>query len=549
MNRSSLFIAALLFAFTSFSQTPNWEWAQSSGGNNYDTGNAIAMDAGGNVYVTGTYLSASTTFGSTVLTNNGNYDIFIVKYSPTGSVLWAKGFGGSNDESATCITVDVTGNVYIAGWFYSSSIAFGSATVNAVQSNISADLFVTKLDASGNVIWARSAGGVMEDDVQGITTDLAGNVYITGGFDSQSISFGTFTLTSSGPGHQVFFIVKYDSSGNAIWGKKAGGISTDTGSGVVTDVSGNVIVTGYYISPTIVFGTTTLTNQGSYDIFTVKYDPSGNVIWAKTAGGPGMDNVYNICLDNNSNIYLAGNYYSDSFTFGSSTVTNSSSATGNILLLKYDSAGNPIWIRSAGGPQNDFGISLDSDLNGNVTLFGWFSSPTMDFGNNIVTSSGPDDLFLVKYDPSGNDLWAINAGCSDYLDAGDIVINAEGESFITGAFYCESLTLGTSTVTNASANTRSDILTAKLNSTLGLDDMENNENLAVFPNPVSDVLTISLKPDVVTSVEVYDAYGRKVISADGSTGELDVSFLPCGLYTIKVFSGNQQASKRFTKVN
>ncbi|MBI3502643.1 MAG: SBBP repeat-containing protein, partial [Bacteroidetes bacterium] len=111
-------------------------------------------------------------------------------------------------------------------------------------------------------LWAQHAGGTSYDEGRSIATDANGNVLVTGIFQSSTITFGTTTLTNANAGYPDIFIVKYDASGNVLWAKSAGGTSADYGYGIAADANGNVLVTGYFLSPAITFGTTTLTNAG-----------------------------------------------------------------------------------------------------------------------------------------------------------------------------------------------------------------------------------------------------------------------------------------------
>jgi hypothetical protein len=142
-----------------------------------------------------------------------------------------------------------------------------------------------------NCLWSNSAGGSLEDLVNSICTDDSGNVYVTGYFKSTTITFGTTTLINAdNTGYtNDIFIVKYTPNGTVLWATSAGGTNIDEGTSLATDVNGNVYVTGYFYSPTITFGTTTLTNVGIGDIFIAKYDGAGAVLWAKSAGGTGYD--------------------------------------------------------------------------------------------------------------------------------------------------------------------------------------------------------------------------------------------------------------------
>src|SRR5690606_28720910 len=125
------------------------------------------------------------------------------------------------------------------------------------------DIFLVKYNASGKVLWATHAGGTGNDNSNSVSTDALGNVYITGNFMSESITFGTDTLTRKG--YSDIFLAKYDARGNALWAKSVGGTKRNYANSVSADASGNVYITGYFDSDSITFGTTTLTNAGSND--------------------------------------------------------------------------------------------------------------------------------------------------------------------------------------------------------------------------------------------------------------------------------------------
>ena len=136
-------------------------------------------------------------------------------------------------------------------------------------------------------LWAKGAGGTYNDYTHSIAVDANGNSYVTGYFDSPTITFGSTVLTNanSAGGTCDIFIVKYDESGNVLWAKGEGGTSTDYAYSITVDANGNSFITGYFDSPSIIFGSTTLTNADNTgntgDIFIVKYNTSGNVLWAK----------------------------------------------------------------------------------------------------------------------------------------------------------------------------------------------------------------------------------------------------------------------------
>ncbi len=409
-------------------------------------GVSVTSDASGNIIVTGSYITSSITFGSTTLTNAGSEDIFIVKYDGSGNVLWAKSVGGNNSDISSSITADVSGNIIVTGDFQSPSITFGTTTLtNAGSGNI----FIVKYDGSGNVLWAKREGGTEDDYGSSVATDASGNIIVTGAFRSSSITFGTTTLTNSSALTHDIFIVKYDGNGNVLWAKSTGGIQNDYGNSVVADASGNIIVTGEFYSSSFTFGTTTLTNAGNIDIFTVKYGSSGNVLWAKGAGGTGIEESASVTRDAIGNIIVTGRFNSSTITFGTTTLTSAGSY--DIFIVKYDSTGNVLWAKSEGGTSMEYGYSLTSDANGNIIVTGDFYSPSISFGTTTLTNSSAnhDDVFIVKYDGNGNILWANGAGGSSYDFGYCVDTDVNGDIIVTGMFSGPSISFGSTTLTNA----------------------------------------------------------------------------------------------------
>ena len=169
--------------------------------------------------------------------------------------------------------------MYIAGTFESPTIIFGDVTLTNMGFTNS---YIAKYDSIGNINWAKSVGGKYTDEVKSICTDNKNNIYITGKFDSPTLTFGKTTLTNAGGYNPMtqqnsmvddIFIFKYDSFGNTILAKKVGGTGFDEGKGIASDKSGNIYFTGMFTSPTIVFDNTILTNKNESengDIFIVK---------------------------------------------------------------------------------------------------------------------------------------------------------------------------------------------------------------------------------------------------------------------------------------
>ena len=373
-------------------------WAKRAGGESSDVGNGITCDATGNIYVTGYYQSAIFAFGKDTLKNAGNTDVFILKYDASGKEIWAKSIGEDGNDAGQSIHTDAANNVFVSGYFQSATITFGVNILTNSSNKGTSDIFIAKYNATGNVVWAKSAGGTSYDFGTGISNDANGNVLLTGYFKSPVLTLGDITLKNATPDGTVsdIFVAKYDPLGNVLWAKSAGGSTDDGSNSISTDASGNIYIAGYFQSTAITFGSVTLTNTGSYDIFIAKYDASGNVAWAKNVWGDSYDYATGVCTDATGNVFLTGYFQSKTITFGSTTLTNENDGSiSNIFIAKFDSLGNVIDARSAGGTGDDESNAISIDAIGKPHIAGYFQSPAISFGSSNLTNSGSSDIFIA----------------------------------------------------------------------------------------------------------------------------------------------------------
>jgi hypothetical protein len=294
------------------------------------------------------------------------------------------------------------------------------------------DFFIAKYDSIGNPLWAKSAGGNGDDKGFGITTDKNGNIFVTGNFESSSIKFDNITLANSG-----FFIVKYNASGNVLWAKDAGGHVSHINGGncIATDTSGNVCVTGSFFS-TLTFGSTTLSNTGNPDIYVAKYDASGNALWAKQGNGGLYDSDYGngIATDVSGNIYIVGGC-------GSNTDFGVYWGLAGFFVVKYDSSGNPLWIQGAGGSGGGTGSGI-TVTNGMVYITGWFTNSTITVGpySTTNTNTGTTDILLAMfYASNGNSAGVWSVGGNNDDKGFDIASDNKGNIYVTGSFHSSSI--------------------------------------------------------------------------------------------------------------
>ena len=321
------------------------DWAKQMGSaspSDGDFGRSIAITPQGKVLVTG-FFSANAQFGTINLTSTGQRDVFVEELDSSGNVLWAKGFGGNAPDLGQSIVVDSLGNSYITG-SYQNSITFGSTVLNATAGSTS-NVFVVKLDTSGNAVWAESWGGNGDDTGFGIAIDGSDNLYVTGNYT------GLFDSTTfSSAGDSDVFVTKYSSAGRLLWEESQGGPGHDDGTGVAVDSSGNVFVTGDFIGKAS-FGTVQLSSAGQDDVFIERLSTSGTTIWAKSLGGTGFDAGFGIAVDGNDNVYGTG-VFQGTASFGGTTLT--SNGDYDVYYTKLDSNGNvlqALGLGSAGADQ------------------------------------------------------------------------------------------------------------------------------------------------------------------------------------------------------
>ena len=298
----------------------NSQWARISNGTSDDQATSVTVDNAGNVYITGNFISPKICFDSDTLTNIGSLDIFLVKYTANGKVIWAKSFGGIGQDDSYSIS-EKNGNVFIGGDFKGSYIAFGNDTLFNNSMSGYSDFFLVKLDSTGNVHWARSAGGPSDERIYAINTDKFGNILVTGVFFSNTFMLDTIKLMVTSVISDDFFVAKYSTEGQVLWAKSGGGNNDDASSSIVSDGLGDAIVTICYNSPSIVIGADTLHNAGLYDGVIAEYDMNGNMQWTKNIGGSTDDGAYSATVNSLGNIFVAGFYQSPTIIFDAFTLT------------------------------------------------------------------------------------------------------------------------------------------------------------------------------------------------------------------------------------
>lgn len=520
----------------------------------------IAMDSAGNSYITGSFTD-QLNFGNITLYSEGWSDTYVAKFNRAGICQWAKRAGGGNGYCRS-YGIAVSGNaVYIVGSFGSPTGIFTDTinfnTPSATGSNELApkgfsDIFIAKYDDTGHFQWAQRAGGRYEDGGFAIAVSDH-SVYITGYFvDHADFGMGSSEIFSGGA-----FIAKYDDTGHFQWVKPAGSSIAQWGQGIAATSNSVYIVGGFHGTVNFnnppVAGSNELASQGDRDAFLAKYNSAGVFQWAKRWGGTGSDIGTGIALTGTS-VYVCGSFsntanFNTPFAMGSNEI--SSAGDSDIYLAKFNDAGRFQWARRAGGTDSDEcnGIAVSGTgvcLIGSFRYRADFNTPAL-AGSNELVSAGNYDIFLAKYNNTGNLQWTQRAGGlgSDFGRA----ITASGTTIaLTGNFE-----------QTANFNTPSEAGRNELVATTGFrgifiaiattptDAPTIVWELAVRPNPFNEKLTLIIDNQLFPmnpspQLIVTNAFGAAIETRflNTSTIELDTRNWAIGLYSVSIYLNGQR---------
>ena len=406
--------------------------------------------------------------------------LFCVVYTNAQVVQnWTSGLptGGYNNHT---IATDSQGNVYSVGNYNGTARDFDPGIGVFNMSSFSQSMYILKLDASGNFVWAKEIGGPTTYAITSATAvaiDASDNIYVSGSTDSiigTNIDFdpGSGVSNVSNPtGHYVMYLLKLDANGNHIWNAQfqtpANMYDNDTVQSIKVDASGNVYATGGY-NGTVDFdpgsgvtNLTSVTNTLSTEIYILKLNSSGNLVWVKplqnnaTSTDTKVDKGYGIDVDSSGNVYSVGYFWesidADPGTGVHSLVGYTSSnpvlSAGNVLYVsKLDASGNFVWANNLIGDHNlQFLPSMAVDGSNNIIVSGYISGSTsaltdFDFGAGTAFISSTSGPFVLKMDASANFIWvkstaSITTAVNAQSYGTGLAIDATGSIYTTGGIY------------------------------------------------------------------------------------------------------------------
>lgn len=484
--------------------------------------------------------------GSFMINSNGELDLFIQKMDALGNFQWVKTIGGPEWDTRPSVAVDASGNIYVTGYF-GDTVDFdpGENVYNLVSQGYS-DFFVLKLDPEGNFIWATSTGGSEYDESNSIAIDEEGNVFTTG-FFNDTVDFdpgiGTWPLVSEG--FKDIFIQKLDSDGNFIWAKQIGSYGNCVGYDICFDEQGYVYYTGRYSGDTDFDpGDSTYYLTGS-GVFILKLDNNGNFVWAR---GFGEETVYiypgSIELDDFGNIYTIGKF-DDNVDFDPGPEIHELGSLGDydIFIQKLDANGNFVNAISIGWYYDQEGVDIQVDESGFIYATGNFTD-IVDFNPDIYETffltAQSQDIFLLILDNDFNFIWATGIGGYSYDQVYSIHLYGAGEFLLTGSYRSTVDFDPGPGVFNLTAVGNSDVFVQKLDmTTVGVEELNIDTPGKLFPNPTTGQINFeSIPSNDIIQVKIRDLTGRLLKAYDFTLDKSSSIHLPFdnGIYFIEFYN-------------
>jgi len=423
------------------------------GGSGIDDVRGMAVDAAGNIYITGT--TVSTTFpgvgGSSIqATNGGGTDVFVTKLDSTGTtIVYSTFLGGSGLDEGLAIAVDGAGNAYVTGDTTSPTFpGVGGGSIQPANAGLS-DVFVTKLNPTGTaILYSTFLGGSGVDDGLAIAVDGAGNAYVTGlSFSSTFAGVSGASIQSANAGNFDVFVTKINALGTAtVYSTFLGGSGDDRGLGIAVDSAGNAYVAGVTSSvtfPGVGGGSIQPVNAGGSDAFVMKINPAGTaIVYATFLGGSDLDEGRGIAVDSAGSAYVAGSTASTTFPGVNGSSLQPANAGGVVpgdgFVTKIDPSGAAILYSTflgGSGADGCFGIAVDGA--GSAYLTGGTASttfPGVKSGSiQPVNAGGIEDAFVIKLDPTGTAIvYSTFLGGSDLEEGRGIGLDAAGHVYVAG---------------------------------------------------------------------------------------------------------------------
>lgn len=505
-------LLAVLFQLNCYSQAPLLQWQKKFGGTIQDYGNCITRTIDGGYILVGDALSTDGDFSASVgISANAQ----LIKTDATGNIQWQKDLGGSQNDSAYKIIKTNDGGYMVACNTYSND-----GQITTINHGL-IDIWLVKLDNSGNILWSKTYGCADYDGVSGIVQTTDGGYVFAGNSTENN---GDVT---GNHGMNDLWVVRIDVTGTIIWQKSYGGTEYDFANDIKSTNDGGFILCGGTSSTD--FDVTS--NHGSFDAWVLKINSSGNLIWQKTYGGTLHDEAYSVLQTDDGGYIIAGQAVSAN--------GDVSDHHGQIdcWVVKLTSTGTISWKKSYGGLLSDSAIEIIKSGDGGYVVAGGAGSTDGFFAAN----HGLGDAYIYKINAVGTIVWQKLLGGTSYDYFTSIEATPDG-----GYIAC-----GTSASDNGDAapgHGLEDFWVVKL----GPENLETSgftqNQLMIYPNPAKNQLNLYFSDTVtIDKITVTDISGKIILSQQENYDQIEIENLRAGIYFIQAFSGNKTFQTKFIK--
>lgn len=486
-------LLVLLLFLVKAQTAPELEWQKTYGGSSYDAAFSVQQTSDGGYIIVGSTLSND----GDIPENKGAYDIFLLKTTSNGSIVWKKTFGGSSAEYGRSVKQTSDGGYIIGGQTFSND---GDVSGNHGDR----DFWILKLDHLGSIQWQKTLGGTNNDELRSIQPTADGGYIAVG---------GTFSINGNvtgNHGESDLWVVKLSSTGDLSWQKTFGGSATDYGTSIQQNTNGDYYISGYTNSNDgDVSG-----NHGNFDFWVLKLNSSGILQWQKTLGGSAVDFGWAISQTTDGGCVVTGETRSND-----GDVTGLHGSSSDFWVVKLDSAGAMQWQKTLGGSSTDVANTIQQTNDGGYVVAG----QTQSSNGDVTQNNGASDFWVVKLNAMGNLSWQKNLGGS-FEEFAYSIQKTSNNGFIVAGY-------SVSNNGDVSGNQGgADFWVVKLSGeTLATQNTPIND-INIYPNPVKDVVYFSEK---LLKIKICDPSGKLMMTQQQAAQKLNVNQLSAGIYVIQ----------------
>lgn len=561
MKRKTI-LAMVAYGLSHFStplpaQVNQFHWARDAQGAGADVITNVTGDGAGGCFAAGSFTSDTLLFSPTLGVGafwGTQTNIFITHYSATGNPLWAKDFGGVGWDSPTALKTAPNGDILMAGYFQSDAVSFGSYVLpnNSVPNpGWFYDFFLVRMSPAGQVLWAISADTTQNCGIADICTDPAGNIFVCGNY-SGFLKIGALQVTAG----SSIFIAGFRPDGTPFFLENFGPGNSGYVSGIAWSPQGRLYLSGYYMGNGFNSSTGSFVNPnpGYTEMLLFCTDTLGSEIFVRSGSGIGEDYGQSVALDVNGDVWMLGDFSSDSLHFDTSLVT--ANFARNALWTKWSPSGVLLHHGTNTLAMDAHGDRIAAGDRGDMYITGNYTGLSIGFGSYTLNGFGGNDVYFAALDSLGNVTFANNIA-SQGTEIAPAFAYDKGDLFLGGQFISYGiLVIGNDTLFTAyAAGSHATPFLVKIGGMYsGIEaGGEDHALLHVFPVPASESVTLQL-PDSRSSwnYSVYDLRGQRcrmgTIGAGEGPRRLTVSDLPEGYYLLRLESGGKQYRARFLVV-